>query len=221
MVWLFVILKILLYILLFVVGLLILLLSIPFSYSGEFQLADGIRVRCDVGWAWRLIHFKVDVEDGENDVSAYIFNWRILKMRQKTSEEAEEAKEEKKTADEKEVRKERRGPSLKELTDKSLITELLAYLKKILKLAKPKYFYLKGTYGFDDPSLTGITCGLLSLIKSCIPNAKIQMNPSFTEEVFEVEVAAEGSMIAGILTYETIRMIFKKPVRKVIFRKKR
>lgn len=221
MVWLFIVLKILLYMLLFFVGLLILLLSVPFNYSGEFQLADGIRVRCDVGWAWRLIHVAVDVADGENDVSVYILNRRILKIKQKTGEEIEEAGGEKKAEEENGGKKERRGPSLKELTDKCLINEVLAYLKKILKLAKPKYFHLKGTYGFDDPSLTGMTCGVLSIIRSCIPNAKIYMNPSFTEEVFELEAAAEGSMIAGILTYETIRMIFKKPVRRIVFKKKR
>jgi hypothetical protein len=81
--------------------------------------------------------------------------------------------------------------------------------------------HLYGTYGFEDPSLTGIICGVTGIIKSIIPHARIHLTPDFTREVIDLDLRAEGSMVIGNLAYQTIRTVLKKPVRKVLFKKKK
>ncbi len=219
MFWLFILLKIILYILLFIIGLLILLLCIPFNYAGELRLADGMRVRCSVGWAWRLIRIGIEMEDGESDAAVYLFDRRVMKFRQRSTEAKDQQADKKKPDEKHEEKKEKRRTGLKDLMDRSLLNEMLAYLKKLLRLARPDYFRMDGIYGFEDPSLTGMVCGGLSALQSFIPHGRINMQPSFTEEVLEVEIEAEGSMLVGALTYETIRTLLKKPVRTLIFKK--
>ena len=50
-----IILKILLYLLIFIVGLFLLLLLVPINYSGQVLTADGLRVQLALGWAWNLL----------------------------------------------------------------------------------------------------------------------------------------------------------------------
>jgi hypothetical protein len=80
---------------------------------------------------------------------------------------------------------------------------------------------LYGTYGFDDPSLTGMVSGAAAIIKAIIPNARVGLYPDFTREVLDLDFRAEGSMTVGSLAYQTIKTALKKPVRKILFRRKK
>jgi hypothetical protein len=97
----------------------------------------------------------------------------------------------------------------------------LEYVKKVVSIARPKYLHLYGTYGFEDPSLTGLACGALGIIRTILPEARLNLNPVFDEEVLDLDFRVQGSMTAGSLAYQTVRTVFKKPVRKVIFNKKK
>jgi hypothetical protein len=90
----------------------------------------------------------------------------------------------------------------------------------VLNIVKPKYLHLYGTYGFDDPSLTGMACGVTGMINNIIPHARLHLNPDFTQEILDLDLRAEGSMVVGNLAYQTIRTVLKKPIRKILFRKR-
>lgn len=214
-----IILKILLYILLFFAGLLLLLLVIPFHYSGRVLTADGFRMQLALGWAWRLLMINADIEGENKDIALSIMNKRVYRLNSKAFEEEEEQPEQAEKG--KKERKERRGLNLRNLSDKALMNELFKYFKRVLDIAKPKYLHLYGTYGFDDPSLTGIACGITGIIKGLIPQAKLHLMPDFTREVMELDLRVEGSLTAGSLAYQTIRTAFKKPVRKIWSKKKK
>ena len=91
----------------------------------------------------------------------------------------------------------------------------------MLNIVKPKYIHFYGTYGFEDPSVTGIVSGAAAVIKAMLPHAKVGLYPDFTQEIIDLDLLAEGSMTAGSLVYQTIRTVLKKPVRKILFRKKK
>lgn len=220
MVVLLVILKILLYLLLVIAGLFLLLLLVPFNYKGHLAAADGFRAELAAGWAWKLLGINAEVEGKAVDITLRVLDRRVYRLKKKEGVTAGEAAEEKPKKAEKDKRA-GRGLSLKDITDKAFINEILGYLKKVLDIAKPKYLHLYGTYGFDDPSLTGMVCGAAGIIKSIIPDARLHLVPDFTREVLELDMRAEGSMTAGSLAYQTIRTVLKKPVRKIIFRKKK
>ena len=215
-----IILKILLYLLFFIVGLALLLLLIPFNYSGQVLAAEGFRVKFALGWAWKLLGINAEIEGEAVAITLSMFNKRVYKLKSRKTGDKEEEPQPLSEKKEKE-KKGRKGFSLMDFADKTLINEILEYFKRVLNIAKPKYFHLYGTYGFDDPSLTGIVCGVTGIIESIIPHAKVKLVPDFTEEVMDLDLRAEGSMFVGSLAYQTIRTVLKKPVRKILFRKKK
>ncbi len=218
-----IILKILLYLLLILLGLVLLLLLIPFNYTGQVATSEGFSVQLVLGWAWKLLGINAEIEGDNYDITLRVLNRRVYKM--KTGADREKEEEAKKQPEKKETdkkdKKDKKGLSFKELTDRTLIKEILEYFKRILNIAKPKYMHLYGTYGFEDPSLTGIVCGITGIVKGMIPNARIHLTPDFTQEVMDLDLRAEGSVVMGSLAYQTVRTVLKKPVRKILFKKKK
>lgn len=215
-----IILKILLYLLLFLLGLVVLLMIVPFSYTGQVLSAEGFRVQVMLGWAWRLLGINAEIEGEAVDINLRVMNKKVYKLKSRAdSEEGEKPQKQSEKKDK--AKKDKKGLSLKALSDRTLINEILEYFKKVLDITKPKYLHLYGTYGFDDPSLTGMVCGMTGIIKSIIPNARLHLTPDFTQEIIELDFRAEGSVTLGSLAYQTIRTILKKPVRKIIFKKKK
>lgn len=215
-----IILKILLYILLTIVGLVLLLLVIPFNYSGQVLASDGFKAELALGWAWRLLGINAEIEGEAVNITLQVLDKRIYKL--KTGEaEREDEKPTHKPHIKKRGEKEKRGFNLKDVFDRELINEILEYLKRVLNIARPKYLHLYGTYGFDDPSLTGMVCGVSGMINSIIPHARLHLNPDFTQEILDLDFRAEGNLVIGSLVYQTVRTVLRKPVRKILFRKRK
>ncbi len=215
-----IILKILLYVLLFLVGLVLLLMLIPFNYSGQVIAAEGFRVQLALGWAWRLLGVNAEIEGEAVDITFRILDKSIFKLKGGEADRSEEQPE-KKPEKKKKEKKAGKGFNIKDVANRELINEILEYFKRVLNIAKPKYLHLYGTYGFDDPSLTGMACGVAGMINSIIPHARLHLEPDFTQEIMDLDLRAEGSMVVGSLAYQTIRTALKKPVRKILFRKKK
>jgi hypothetical protein len=215
-----IIIKILLYILIFVVGLILLLLLIHVNYYSQVLTADGLKIKLALGWAWKLIGINAEVEGEVYDITLRILDRKVYKMKRKETVE-EEDQPEKKPENKEKGKKGRRELSIKDFSDRTLIDEALEYIKKVLNIAKPKYLHLYGTYGFDDPSLTGIVCGTVGILKSMIPHGRLGLSPDFSQETIDLDFCVEGSMMVGSLAYQTLRTVLKKPVRKIIFKKKK
>lgn len=215
-----IILKILLYLLLFVIGVILLVLLIPISYSGQVISADNFRAEVAAGWAWKLLGINAEMEGEAVDITLRVFNKRIYRLKSRQAADEEE-KIPKQPEEKKKEKKPGKKLGIKDITDKALIGEILDYFKRILGIVKPSYLHLYGTYGFDDPSITGMVCGGTGIIRSLIPHARLKLTPDFTRTVMELDVRAEGSMVVGSLVYQTIRTMFKKPVRKIWFKKKK
>ena len=215
-----IIIKILLYILFFIAGLALLLLLIPINYSGQVLTADGFRMKLAFGWAWKLLGINAEIEGEVVDITLRVLDRKVYKLKQKETVKDEEQPQKKPEKKEK-GKKDRREFSIKEIFDRTLLDEILEYFKRVLNIAKPKYLHLYGTYGFDDPSLTGIVCGAAGIIKNMIPHARLGLTPDFSREIIDLDFSAEGSMIVGSLAYQTVRTALKKPVRKILFKKKK
>jgi len=217
MLFLVILLKIILYILLFILGLAVLLLVLPFSYSGEVLIFDGYKLRINLGWAWNFIKVKADIENDEVAVTLHLLNKRLYKLKTQGIPQEEEPE---KTEQEEKVKKLNRNLTLKDLTNKEFLQEIFDYIKRVLNMAKPKYLHIYGAYGFDDPAVTGLVCGFIGIVKALLPEAKLQLEPVFNEEILELDIRIQGSMTAGALAYQTLRTVSKKPVRNIIFKKK-
>lgn len=99
------------------------------------------------------------------------------------------------------------------------IKKFWTYLKDIIKVIKPKIFDVEGFYGFDDPSVTGAVCAVSGMLKPLIPFCRVNLTPVFDEESCNVKALIDGgfSMIKAI--YMSLRFIFRKDIRKIIFKK--
>lgn len=215
-----IIIKILLYLLLFIVGLILLLLLVPLSYRGRVLTEGGFRAEAGVGWAWRLLGISVEMDGVAADVAVTIFNRRVLRFNGGKSHEIKEAAVQE-SEEEKTSKKKKSELGIRDIANKALIEEIIDYIKRVLGILKPKYLHLYGTYGFDDPSVTGILAGMTGIIRGMVPHARIALNPDFTSEVLDIDFFVEGSMTAGSLVYQTVRTMLRKPVRKLWFRRKK
>lgn len=215
-----IIIKILLYLLLFIAGLVLLLLLVPVSYRGRLMMEGGFRAEAAVGWAWRLMGISVEMDGDAADVAVTIFNRRVLRFNGRKSHEVKDDTIQE-TEKEKTEKKKKSELGIRDICNKALIEEIIDYIKRVLGIIKPKYLHLYGTYGFDDPSVTGILAGVTGIIKGMVPHARIALNPDFTREVLDIDFFVEGSMTAGSLVYQTIRTMLRKPVRKLWFRRKK
>jgi hypothetical protein len=82
---------------------------------------------------------------------------------------------------------------------------------------------LSGTYGFEDPSLTGFTVGVISAANR--GSRSIDLNPDFTREVVDMRGGIRGWVIPLQIMAICIVFLFRKPVRamwwpKIKFKKK-
>lgn len=210
------ILRIILYILAALLLILMTLLIVPFSYKGEAAVYGEVSFSYRVGWFWNLFNIK-GIKAGEDlKTEVYLGNKRLFTVKTKEQLEDEPEKDEK-NKDDKEAAK--KVNNLKSMFDITLIKEAFAYLKKIIKQISPKYLHLHGTYGFDDPSITGMTAGFIYTLQGVWPQSKINLQPSFTEEILELDFKATGNISAGKLVWDTAKFLLKKDVRTKIFKR--
>lgn len=210
------ILKIILYLLAALMLLLITLLVVPFSYKGEAAICGEVSYSYSVGWFWNL--FKIRGTKGEESLKTEVFlsNKRLFTVKTKVESKDEPEKDE----IEKEVKESAKGVNdLKSMFDTKLIKEGFGYLKKIIKQIRPKYLHLCGTYGFEDPSVTGMTAGFIYTLQGAWPQSQIRLQPCFTEEILELEFKATGSISVGNILWDTARFVLKKDIRTKIFKR--
>ena len=222
MVILIIVLKIILYTFSAFIIALGLFLTLPFHYDGEMMLVEGVIGNFTFGWPWRVFTVKGNVEKNVSSFGLYFMNYKLLSFQESSKKVKEEVKEKEKVVKEKIERVERRkGITTKELLERSFLNEIFGYLRRIFRILKPKNLYLKGVYGFEDPAVTGMASGVISIAKSCFPKANIHLEPTFYDEVLILDFKAKGSVVLAPLLYQTLRTILREPVRKIVFKKKK
>lgn len=219
---LFIIFKIILYLFLAILLLLITFLIVPFNYQGGAAIMEGISYSYRVGWFWNLFSIRGSKSGEVYATDIYIRNKRIYKVNIAEEEEKpeKEANEEIKKKKRKKEKKEHKAKNnLESMFDMKFIKEAFEYLKKIIRQVKPKHLQLKGVYGFEDPSLTGMTAGFIYTLQGIVPQSKLQLQPCFADEVFELEAEVAGEILIGRIVYDTARFFLKPDIRKKIFKR--
>lgn len=214
--------KIILWLFLILLSLIFLIIIIPFSYNlrcayKDAQTSGDIAIK----WAFGLIGIRYWWEE-EKNYQLIIFG-RGLKQKSinNKNKDREEKNKEKEKSKPKKIKKEREKITHKEVKVKELIHILKLFLRKLIEILKPKYFRLYIRYGFDEPAIMGMMAGIIAIFTEQIHNANIYINTTFEEEVFEGEVELNGNLIVSRIIILILTTIFKKPVRVLIFRKKK
>ncbi|OGO78649.1 MAG: hypothetical protein A2Y23_00650 [Clostridiales bacterium GWB2_37_7] len=212
----FLILKLILYLLTALLLILLAFLIVPFSYKGEAEVYGGISFNYKVGWFWNLFNIRGTKGEQRQTTEVFLGNKRLFAVKTNAKGEAESVGEVDKAESKKVAKKEN---NLRSMFETSIIKEAFGYIIKVFKQISPRYLHLHGTYGFDDPSVTGMTAGFIYTLQGIWPQCKIQLQPSFTEEILELELKAAGSISAGRLAWDTARFLLKKDIRTKVFKR--
>ena len=205
--------KILLILLCILLSVLILILFIPFEYFLNGKINDSAQGTAEIRWIFGLIRIIVCKYDDKPEMKIIIcglniYNKKLIKENN--------IKKQKKSSKHKKSKKESK---IRENIGKDLIIEFIKYFKDILNIVKPKYFRISGVYGFEDPSLTGMLLGLISIVKGTVPSAQIYVNPVFDEENINIEAEIHGDIKVCVVGYRTFKLLLKKDVRQILFKK--
>lgn len=98
---------------------------------------------------------------------------------------------------------------------KILVKAVVKLLKSLLKGVKPNKFYLIGTVGLSDPSLTGEVVGAAWVLNGIL-NRRIEITAAFDKEVIEGKVYIKGNIVPAYMLFCIARFVLVKPVRKII-----
>lgn len=207
---LFLILKILLYLLIFIISFTLLLLILPFEYKFNTIFNEKIKVDSNILFLKKFLKVTVTYENKEPLLSITIMGLRIVRKKLITPVKKRKVND----------RKKRKSTfNIKDYIEKDFLNDLIIYFKDIINIIKPKRIKMSGTYGFEDPSFTGITCGIIPLISNLIPNSDINLQPVFDDEIIDIYCEIYGKISLLIATIKTIKFILKKNNRKRILKK--
>lgn len=96
---------------------------------------------------------------------------------------------------------------------KSAFAKAKKELIRLLKMLKPKKFHLKLHFGFEDPSLTGKTLAVLSVVYPFL-GEHAEILPEFEESILEGEAFVKGQIRAVYFVITGIRILLDKNIRK-------
>lgn len=190
-------------ILLIILGLILLILIAPFKYSALVLIKEKININLYLNWVILKVEFLIG--EKKPNVKIYIFG-KFIKF---VSDFPKKIKLEKKS----------KTKTKTKIPGKEFFIQMFSLTKEVFKVIKPKKFIAKGTYGFEDPSITGILSFVLIFITEVMPQAQIDLNPVFEEETMNVEISTYGRVSLITLIFLMIKYVFKKEVRKVLFHK--
>lgn len=212
MAFLIIILKILLILMLILLSILTLILFIPFKYFINGKIDGSIGGGAEIRWLFGLVKVFVCKYGDKPEIKVVICGVKVFSKKLIEDNEKKERKPGKK-----EKSKKRSKP--KRSLGKDLLLEFFKYFKDVINIVKPQYFKISGVYGFEDPSLTGMLLGIISIIKGGVPNAHIYVESDFDEVLINIEIEIKGDIKVCVICYRTLKLIIKKEVRKFLFKK--
>lgn len=197
------ILKVILIILAVILALFLLSFFIKMKYNFYSHITDSsLDIDSKIAFLFGIIKIKFIRKDNKLNFGIYLFG-KKLKFKKKSNKKKQ--KEKKK--------------SKRKIKWVNILSNIIQYFKEIINILKPKVFKVEGVYGFYDPSLTGITTGIIPILKSVLPLSNVNLQPVFEEEVLDIEVEVTGYIIPMVMIVDTLKFILNKEVRKVIFKK--
>ncbi|URZ03300.1 DUF2953 domain-containing protein [Clostridium felsineum] len=197
------ILKVILIILAVILALFLLSFFIKMKYNFYSHITDSsLDIDSKITFLFGIIKIKFIRKDNKLNFGIYLFG-KKLKFKKKSNKKKQ--KEKKK--------------SKRKIKWVNILSNIIQYFKEIINILKPKVFKVEGVYGFYDPSLTGITTGIIPILKSVLPLSNVNLQPVFEEEALDIEVEVTGYIIPMVMIVDTLKFILNKEVRKVIFKK--
>lgn len=199
--------KILLIILISIIGILIIILIIPYTYSITYNVSNDIIGTVSIKILAGLLKFQNEKLESKSSIKVYFFS---LQVYCKDYGEKERESVEKKVAFKVKKKVNLKGIGLE------FLKRIARYLYEVGNLIKPKTFVICGTYGFDDPLVTGVISSLVPIVKTIVTSVDIYLNPVFLDKTINIDVKCEGKLSLFVIGFKTLMFIFDKNVSKLL-----
>lgn len=207
---LFLILKIILYLLIFIFGFIVSFVIIPFEYDLNTKIDEKISADVTLSFFAKFIKIMVTYEEGGKLLLIKLMGLCIIRKKiKRASKKNEKGKVEKKNS----------NFNIRDYIQGEFVNDLINYFKDIINIIKPKRIKIDGVYGFEDPSLTGIFCGIIPLVSNLIPKSDINLQPVFDDEIIDIKCEIHGRISLLVAAIKTLKFVLKKNNRQKIFNK--
>jgi len=208
-----IIVDIIIFILLLLSLILLAVLFIPIEYSARgHRDEDTFAVSANISWFFKGLILSFIKQKGS--MYQLIFKALGFEVNQNKKQESEYKKKKEKKKEENS--KKNAGRFL----NKKFIEQVLKALNDVLKYLKPRILDIEGKFGFDDPSLTGLSCILVYNIPLRGQNYNINITPAFDEEVLEGKFNIQGRIVIAVILWIALKFVLSPPVRNIILKRK-
>ncbi len=197
----------------------ILLAPIHFDFGGEY--AQSLSFQGRMRWAGGLLGLEIDHREGKFNGALGIFGLKkTISIRSGKTANSEKTSKSQKTHSPKKDNDS--GSNISSFFNLQLFTAVNNVFHQLVRALHLR-LNLSGTFGFDDPSLTGVTLGLISTFDR--GSGSLDLTPDFTRAVVDMRGSFKGWMIPLQILVIGIVFLLMKPVRaiwwpKIKFRKK-
>ena len=193
------------YILVICLILIMLVLFVPIFFNIQISKYNDLILWAKVNWLFNAFYCHIKKEGDQNLVIILkIFGFQIhLKEGRAKKKKKEKIKKGKKF-------------DFRALLSKPFLTKVFQFIKKVLKHIVPQEFWVKLSFGFDNPANTGILCGFIALFSTYFSEYDICLNPIFDQEILEGELFLKGRLFCFVLTYYILQLVLSKTFRKTI-----
>lgn len=200
-------LRIFIIILSIMVLLVILLLTIPYKYVIESNINENLKLKIEILWLFGLLKvIFINVSSGFQ-MKIYIINFCIYCNNKNNS---------------KYVKDSHKGISTKisyKDFDADVLKKIYMCIKEIILVIKPDYCNIEGTYGMEDPFLTGTISSIVPIIKSNLKKIKLNIFPAFDKAIVDILIYIEGKILAFKLLFIFIKILKQKDLRNFMLKK--
>lgn len=187
------------------------LLSVPLAFEARGRLAqDKRRLEGKLTWGWGLLAATVGVAGRQTSIRLRLAGMGLPTPRRKHP--TVKAKTPGKKAGRK---RERHGFDLSMVStalSRKLLAVAFVYLKTLFRSLRLR-LQVTGTYGTDDPALTGLLAGLFAALHA--EHLNLDLGPDFDGPILDVAGETSGRIIPIVILWLTIRLLLAKPVRRL------
>lgn len=221
-------------VLLALVGLIVLLgiiLALPFHY----QLATGFSsdewfIRSKTRWAWGVVTLDSLTENGVSKVHLKLLGRPIqlgrrkLKMSSKSTSESQKQASQPSQQPSASSKAQHPLASVRRYLNRPILKTTRRLLERLYHALHLEAIVVRGQYGFEDPTRTGLVAAWGSTVGGALPWLRWRMQPDFTQSLLNIEVDLRGWLSPEILLIYAMEFGLSQAIRPLwlglIFKKK-
>jgi hypothetical protein len=183
---------------------LLLLLVVPFSFSAQVRRDQINHFAASVSWLWGGVSLHAENTSGTFKAGPFTSKTFSFKRDSSPAEKKKKAPPKKKGS----------HANARQFLNAELI---LAFFKSLQRIWEALSLRAEGraVFGFEDPSLTGMVCGLLAAAGLYGRRPDLAITPDFLEPGLAGNLSVRGRFTVGRLLYIAVKFLLSRPARRL------